>query len=80
MKVLNEYVIIDPLLNETTSSGIIMNNVKIKNIGSVVAFDPTLKLSIGDKIVYDSSKAISFVHNGKELLACKFSDLICNLN
>lgn len=81
MKVLNNYVIIDQTINETTSSGIIINNDKIKNVGIIVALDETITdLKVSDKVVYDESKVFSFVYNQKTLYACKYTDIICNLN
>ncbi len=80
MQVLNEFVIIDPLVNETTSSGIILNNVKIKNVGIVVAIDSVVpNLKIGDKVVYDPKNALPFNYQGRDLFACKFFDIICIL-
>lgn len=81
MNVLNDYVIIDPKITETTSTGIILNDNINKNMGIVVALDPAINnLKIGDKVVFDESKVFKFIHNGKTLYACSFSNIICNLN
>lgn len=81
MNVLNNYVIIDPKITETTSTGIILNDNINKNIGIIVALDSAINnLKIGDKVVFDESKVFKFIHSGKTLYACSFSNIICNLN
>lgn len=81
MKVINEYIIINPNISSTTSSGIILNDAKAKNIGVIVGLDEAINgLNISDKVVFDETKAISFSHNGQNYLACKYEDIIAKLN
>lgn len=81
MEVINNYIIINPIITSTTSSGIILNDTKIRNIGEIVALDKSIKgLNISDKVVFDESKTISFTYEGQNYLACKYQDIVCNLN
>lgn len=81
MQVINEYIIINPIITNTTSSGIILNDTKIKNIGEIITIDKSIKgLNVGDKVVFDEAKAITFTYDGRDYLACKYQDIVCNLN
>lgn len=81
MQVINEYIIIDPIITNTTSSGIILNDTKIKNIGEIIAIDKSIKgLNVGDKVVFDEAKTITFTYDGREYLACKYQNIVCSLN
>ncbi len=79
MKVINNNVVLKKVKNETTISGIIMNNT-IENIGEVCFYDEALtNIKEGNIVAYNPNKVFNLKYKNNEYMICNINDILCIL-
>ncbi len=79
MKVINNNVVLKKVKNETTISGIIMNNT-IENIGEVCFYDEALtNIKEGNIVAYNPNKVFNLKYKSNEYMICNINDILCIL-